>query len=73
MGISLREYMANKKVVVRSSGIAVYRNTHCFAYSLDDGLVEMKCHYTARDQTVSPICVPCLHLIICTCTEVWLQ
>ena len=28
----------------------------------DDGLVQVKCPYTARDQNVSPLSVPYLHV-----------
>ncbi|KAK2170391.1 hypothetical protein LSH36_3g23008, partial [Paralvinella palmiformis] len=67
-GTALNEYIANKNVVVRSSGIVVCRNAPYLACSPhrlvgDDGLVEMKCPYTARDQTVSPISVPYLHVV----------
>ncbi|KAK2140050.1 hypothetical protein LSH36_1501g00006 [Paralvinella palmiformis] len=65
-GTVLNEYIANKDVVVRSSGIVVCRNVPYLACSPDglvgnDGFVEVKCPYTARDQTVSPISVPYLH------------
>ncbi|KAK2140005.1 hypothetical protein LSH36_1518g00028 [Paralvinella palmiformis] len=64
-GTALNEYIANKNVVVRSSGIVVCRNAPYLACSPDGlvgngGLVEVECPYTARDQTVSPISVPYL-------------
>ena len=67
-GTALTDYMANRKVVVRSSGIVVCRNAPYLACSPDglvgdDGLVEVKCPYTARDQNVSPISVPYLHVV----------
>ena len=59
--------MANKKVVVRSSVIVVCRNAPYLARSPDglvgdDGLVEVKCPYTPRDQNVTPISVPYLYV-----------
>ena len=67
-GTALTDYMAHRKVVVRSSGIVVCRNAPylaCSPYGLvgDDGLVQVKCPYTARDQNVSPISVPYLHVV----------
>ena len=55
-------------MLVRSSGIVVCRNAPYIACSPDglvgnNGLVEVKCPYTARDQTVSPISVPYLHVV----------
>ena len=80
-GTALTEYMANK-VVVRSSGIVVCRNAWYIACSPeglvgDDGLVEAKCPYTARNQNVSPISVPYLHVVTdrlaLKCTRLWVQ
>ncbi|KAK2140004.1 hypothetical protein LSH36_1518g00022, partial [Paralvinella palmiformis] len=67
-GTALNEYIANKNVVVRSNGIVVCINAPYIACSPDglvgdNGLVEVKCPYTARDQTVSPISVPYLHVV----------
>ncbi|KAK2139543.1 hypothetical protein LSH36_1728g00009, partial [Paralvinella palmiformis] len=67
-GTALNEYIAKLNVVVRSSGIVVCINAPYLACSpdglvSDDGLVEVKCPYTARDQTVSPISVPYLHVV----------
>ena len=69
-GTALTEYMANRKVVVRSSDIVMCRNAPYIACSPDgligdDGLVEVKCPYTARDQNVSPISVSYLHVVNC--------
>ncbi|KAK2139688.1 hypothetical protein LSH36_1655g00000, partial [Paralvinella palmiformis] len=67
-GTALNEYIANKNVVVRSSGIVVCRNASYLACSPDElvgnnGLVEVKCPYTARDQTVSPMSMPYIHVV----------
>ena len=66
--VALNEYMAKTQVVVNASGIVVCRSAPYLACSPDglvgdDGLVEVKCPYTARDDTVSPISVPYLHTV----------
>ena len=64
-GTALTDYMANRRVVVRSSGIVVCRTAPYLACSPDGWwwLGGGEVSYTARDQNVSPISVPYLHVV----------